>query len=77
MFDSNYKFSCVDRFLQYVKIDTQSNEESESFPSDPKELDLSRILVEELKVNVEGLNVEEIRRIQQVQISYMQNFFFK
>ena len=37
---------------------------------------METILVEELKVNVEGLNVEEIRRIQQVQISYMQFFFF-
>jgi tripeptide aminopeptidase len=49
MFDSNYKFSCVDRFLKYVKIDTQSNEESETFPSDPKQIELSKLLVEELK----------------------------
>lgn len=49
MFDSNYKFTCVDRFLKYVKFDTQSNEESETFPSDPKQLELSKSLVEELK----------------------------
>lgn len=49
MFDSNYKFSCVDRFLKYVKIDTQSNEDSETFPSDPKQIELSKLLVEELK----------------------------
>ncbi len=49
MFDKNYKFTCVDRFLNYVKIDTQSDEESTTFPSDPKQLELSKILVSELK----------------------------
>ena len=49
MFDQNYKFTCVERFLKYVKVDTQSNEVSETFPSDPKQLELSKQLVEELK----------------------------
>jgi tripeptide aminopeptidase len=49
MFNSDYKFTCVDRFLKYVKFDTQSNEESETFPSDPKQIELSRALAEELK----------------------------
>ncbi len=49
MFDSNYKLTCVDRFLKYVKYDTQSDEESASFPSDPKQLELSKDLVHELK----------------------------
>ncbi len=49
MFDPAYKFTCVDRFLKYVKYDTQSNEDSTTFPSDPKELELSKALVEELK----------------------------
>lgn len=49
MFDPNYKFSCVDRFLKYVKYDTQSNEDSTTFPSDPKQLELSKVLVVELK----------------------------
>jgi tripeptide aminopeptidase len=49
MFESNYKFTCVDRFLKYVKYDTQSNEDSTSFPSDPKQIELSKALVEELK----------------------------
>ncbi|MEW6702701.1 MAG: peptidase T [Bacteroidota bacterium] len=49
MFDPNYKFTCVNRFLKYVKYDTQSNEESTTFPSDPKQLELSKALVEELK----------------------------
>jgi tripeptide aminopeptidase len=49
MFDSNYNFTCVERFLKYVKYDTQSDEESTTFPSDPKQLELSKDLVEELK----------------------------
>lgn len=49
MFDPNYNYTVVDRFLKYVKIDTQSDEESTSFPSAAKELDLAKILVEELK----------------------------
>ncbi len=49
MFDNNYSFTCIERFLKYVKYDTQSNEESETFPSDPKQLDLSKDLVKELQ----------------------------
>ncbi|MBU1095014.1 MAG: peptidase T [Ignavibacteriae bacterium HGW-Ignavibacteriae-2] len=49
MFDTNYKFTCVDRFIKYVKYDTQSDEESSTFPSDPKQLELSKDLVTELK----------------------------
>ncbi len=49
MFDSNYKFTVVDRFLKYVKYDTKSDEDSTTFPSDPKQLELSKALVEELK----------------------------
>ena len=49
MFDQNYKFTCIDRFLKYVKYDTQSDEESTTFPSDPKQLELSKDLVVELK----------------------------
>ncbi|MBK6913975.1 MAG: peptidase T [Ignavibacteriales bacterium] len=49
MFDANYKFTCVDRFLKYVKYDTQSDEESTSFPSSEKQKILSKNLAEELK----------------------------
>ena len=49
MFDPNYKFTVVDRFLKYVKIDTQSDDEAPQFPTTQKQLDLSRVLVEELK----------------------------
>ncbi len=49
MFDTKYKFTCVDRFLKYVKYDTQSDEESTSFPSTEKQKILSKVLAEELK----------------------------
>ena len=39
----------LDRFLRYVAVDTQSNEESESQPSEAKELNLLRMLQGELK----------------------------
>jgi tripeptide aminopeptidase len=50
MFDSKYKFTCVDRFLKYVKYDTQSDEEATSFPSSEKQKVLSKVLAEELNV---------------------------
>lgn len=39
----------AERFLKYVSYDTQSKEDSESFPSTIKQLDLARYLCEELK----------------------------
>ena len=38
----------LDRFLRYVQVDTQSNEESESQPSTSKQLNLLRLLTKEL-----------------------------
>lgn len=38
----------LERFLRYVRIDTQSNREREQSPSTPGQLDLSRLLVDEL-----------------------------
>lgn len=49
MFDPKYQFTCVKRFLKYVKYDTQSDEESTSFPSTEKQKILSKDLAEELK----------------------------
>ena len=46
---SSYKFTAAERFMRYVKIDTQSDPQSSSFPSTDKQKDLSRLLVEELK----------------------------
>jgi tripeptide aminopeptidase len=39
----------ADRFLRYVRIDTQSDEDSETYPSTEKQLDLLRLLAAELK----------------------------
>ena len=38
----------LDRFLRYIAVDTQSNEESESQPSTPKQLNLLKLLCREL-----------------------------
>ena len=38
----------LERFLRYVRIDTQSDENSQSQPSTPKQLDLLRLLCKEL-----------------------------
>ncbi len=40
--------SVVDRFIRYVRIDTQSAPDQETSPSTAKQLDLARLLVEEL-----------------------------
>ncbi|MBR4999377.1 MAG: tripeptide aminopeptidase PepT, partial [Rikenellaceae bacterium] len=39
----------LERFLQYVAIDTQSDENSESFPSTQKQYDLLNLLAEQMK----------------------------
>lgn len=39
----------LERFLKYVKIDTQSDEDSETIPSTDKQLNLARLLAEEAK----------------------------
>src|SRR5688572_3350319 len=46
----NYDFTASERFMRYVRVDTQSDPQSNSFPTTEKQKDLSRILVEELKV---------------------------
>src|SRR5664279_5279397 len=54
----DYPSSLVDRFFRYVQIDTQSNPDSETQPSTAKQLDLSRLLFDELKSL--GLNDVEL-----------------
>ena len=44
-----YQYTVAERFMRYVKIDTQSDPESPTQPSTAKQLDLSRLLVEELR----------------------------
>jgi tripeptide aminopeptidase len=51
-----YETNCVERFLHYVTIDTQSCEDSATFPSTLKQLDLLRLLQSELQ----GLGLEDV-----------------
>jgi tripeptide aminopeptidase len=55
---TGYSSSLVDRFFRYVRIDTQSNPDSVTQPSTAKQLDLSRLLLDELKSM--GLSEAEI-----------------
>ena len=45
---SSYKYTVAERFLRYVKIDTQSNPESLTYPSTEKQKNLGKLLTEEL-----------------------------
>ena len=55
-----YATSCVERFLEYVKIDTQSREDSDTYPSTPTQLDLLRRLQEELSaIGLEDVTMDE------------------
>jgi len=45
----NYSFTVTDRFLRYVRIDTQSDPHATQFPSTEKQLELSKLLVKELQ----------------------------
>ncbi|MGZ3867232.1 MAG: peptidase T [Bacteroidia bacterium] len=46
---NSYKYTVTERFLRYVKIDTQSDPTSATTPSTEKQKDLGKILAEELK----------------------------
>ncbi len=55
-----YATTCVERFLEYVKIDTQSSEDSESFPSTPGQLELlARLKDELLALGLEDVEMDE------------------
>ena len=57
---SNYKFTAAEQFLKYVRIDTQSNPQSTTFPSTEKQKDLSKVLVEELlEIGVSDAHLDE------------------
>ena len=48
MQEPKYPTRCVERFLEYVKIDTQSQDGQDSFPSTKKQFDLLHKLRDEL-----------------------------
>lgn len=57
---NNYIYTVTDRFLRYVQIDTQSDPQSNSFPSTEKQKNLSQLLVEELKaMHIEKVELDE------------------
>src|ERR1041384_2069852 len=47
--NESYQFTAAERFIRYVQIDTQSNPQSDSFPSTEKQKNLSLLLAEELQ----------------------------
>jgi hypothetical protein len=49
MAESSLRDACLNRFLRYVTFDTQSNENSETYPSTAKQLVLLKHLLGELK----------------------------
>ena len=50
----------IKRFTTYVKVDTQSNAESEHCPSTPGQMTLANMLVEELKtVGLQEVTIDE------------------
>ncbi|MBB2479010.1 peptidase T [Bacillus sp. APMAM] len=54
------KNEIIERFTSYVKVDTQSNEESNTCPSTPGQMTLLNMLVEELKsIGMEEVTIDE------------------
>jgi tripeptide aminopeptidase len=52
--------TCLERFLKYVQIDTQSDPESKFYPSTEKQKDLGRILADELtQMGVKDAHMDE------------------
>ena len=52
--------SVLERFLRYVKIDTQADEESSTYPSTAGQLDLCRMLAEECReLNLDSVEISE------------------
>ena len=54
------KADVLDRFLRYVKIDIQSDEDSSSYPSTAKQLALLRLLARELEaIGLSDVTIDE------------------
>jgi tripeptide aminopeptidase len=50
----------LERFLRYVQVDTQSDDDSDTYPSTMKQLDLGRMLEEELRaIGLEDVQLTE------------------
>jgi len=56
----NYKFTAAERFMRYVQIDTQSDPQSDTYPTTEKQKNLSRLLADELKaMGIEDAHMDE------------------
>ena len=54
------KMELLDRFLRYVKVYTTSDPESETVPTTARQLDLAKIICEDLKeIGVEDAHISE------------------
>ena len=54
------KQEILERFLRYIKIDTKSDENSETCPSTSKQLNLAKVLVDELnKMKLKDVSLDE------------------
>lgn len=50
----------TERFIKYISIDTQSDEENEDFPSTEKQWDLAKVLVEDLNaIGMQDVTLDE------------------
>ena len=47
--EMNEEQALLERFLRYVQVDTQSDDDASCSPSTEKQKDLARLLVDELK----------------------------
>ena len=53
-------FEVAERFMRYVQVDTQSDASSATFPSTSKQLNLSKLLVQELlEIGIEDAHLDE------------------
>lgn len=56
----NFKHTVTERFLRYVRIDTQSDASSPTYPSTEKQKDLGRVLAQELRdLGVKDAHLDE------------------
>ncbi|SFB05446.1 tripeptide aminopeptidase [Lentibacillus halodurans] len=54
------KNELIERFTQYVKVDTQSDEASDTTPSTPGQLELANLLVNELKeIGMDDVSIDD------------------
>jgi tripeptide aminopeptidase len=58
--DTKYQYTCIERFLKYVQIDTQSDPDSENHPSTVKQKVLGNILANELlEMGIKDAHIDE------------------